>query len=235
MSSSQLHHFSDASEIGLGTVSYLSLVNNQGEVHCLFLCAKSRVVPLKTVTIPRLELAAAAISVKQDRLLRRELELPISAKSVLKKETNWYHTFIADRVAVICDNQWNHVGGDKNPADHASRGLTADNFLRQAHCLTGLEFIWQHESLWPTQMEAVGDISDEDPEVKREVKSCTASLRKGCDPILEYSQKCSSWFHLQKTIAWMMRYKDNLLQASKGDRAPRETPKYITLDEIRSA
>ena len=55
ISSSQLHHFSDASEIGLGTVSYLRLVNNQGEVHCSFLCAKSRVASLKTATIPRLE------------------------------------------------------------------------------------------------------------------------------------------------------------------------------------
>ena len=102
---------------------------------------------MKTVTIPCLEVSAAAISVKQDRLLRRELELPISAKSVfwtystavlcyVKNETNRYHTFVANRVAVIRDgsepNQWNHVGGDKNPSDHA-------------HWLTGPEFISQHE------------------------------------------------------------------------------------------
>ena len=64
---------------------------------------------------------------------------------------------------------------------------------------------------------------------------CTTSLRKGCDPLLEYSQKCSSWFHLQKIIAWLVRYKDNLLRASKGDRVPRETPKYFTLEEKRRA
>ena len=81
----------------------------------------------------------------------------------------------------------------------------------------------------------MGDISAEDPEVKREVKACTMSLCKGCDPLLEYSQKCSSWFHLQKIIAWLMRYKDNLLQASKGDRASCETPKYITLEGMRRA
>ena len=63
ISSSQLHHFSDASEMGLGSVSYLRLANVQGDIHCNFLCAKSRVAPLKTITIPRLELSAAGISV----------------------------------------------------------------------------------------------------------------------------------------------------------------------------
>ena len=75
ISSSQLHNFSDASEAGFGSVSYLRLVNGQGAVHCSFLCAKSRVAPQKTITIPRLELSAAAISVKQDKVLKRELEI----------------------------------------------------------------------------------------------------------------------------------------------------------------
>ena len=78
ISSSQLHHFSDASETGLGSVSYFV----QGDIHCTFLCAKSRVAPLKTITIPRLELSAAAISAKQDKVLRRELEIPIDEQSV---------------------------------------------------------------------------------------------------------------------------------------------------------
>ena len=71
ISSSQLHHFSDAFEFGFGSVSYLRLVNDQGDVHGSFLCAKSREAPLKTLTIPRLELSAAVISVKQDKVLKR--------------------------------------------------------------------------------------------------------------------------------------------------------------------
>ena len=111
ISSSQLHHFSDASDIGFGSVSYLRLVNDQGDVHCSFLCAKSRVAPLKTLTIPRLELSAAVISVKQDKILKRELEIPVSAQSVfwtdstavlryLKNETRRCQTFVANRVTI---------------------------------------------------------------------------------------------------------------------------------------
>ena len=150
ISSSQLHHFSDASEAGFGSVSYLRLTNDQGDVHCSFLCAKSRVAPLKTITIPRLELSAATASVKQDKVLRRELEIAVDAQSVfwtdstavlryVKNETRRYHTFVANRVAVIRDgsepHQWKHVSGDINPADDISRGLTADIYLPSSRAM----------------------------------------------------------------------------------------------------
>lgn len=160
ISSSQLHHFSDTSETGFRSVSYLRLVNCQGAVHCSFLCAKSRVLPLKTIAIPRLELSAAAISVKQDKVLKRELEIPTSSESVfwtdstavlryMKNKTRCFHTFVANRVALIRDgsepHQWNHVSGDMNPSDDASRGLTADIFLGQGHWLMGPEYLWKPE------------------------------------------------------------------------------------------
>ena len=61
VASSQLNHFSDASEDGCGSVSYLRLVNEEGKLHCAFLFGKSRVTPLKAVTILRLELSAATM------------------------------------------------------------------------------------------------------------------------------------------------------------------------------
>ena len=110
--------------------------------------------PLKTITIPRLELSSAAISVKQDKVLKRELEITISSQSVfwtdstavlryVKSETRRFHTFVANRVALIRDgsepHQWNHVSGNMNPADDVSRGLTADVFLSQRRWLMGPE------------------------------------------------------------------------------------------------
>ena len=69
--SSQLHHFSDASEIGFGLVSYLRLSDGHGGIHCTILQGKLHLVPLKQVTIPRLELSAAVISVQLDKVLKR--------------------------------------------------------------------------------------------------------------------------------------------------------------------
>ena len=80
--SSQLHHFSDASEIGFGSVSYLCLSDGHGEIHCTILQGKSRLAPLKQVTNPRLELSGAVISMQLDKVLKRELGLPLVEKSV---------------------------------------------------------------------------------------------------------------------------------------------------------
>ena len=103
-------------------------------------------MPLKTITIPGLKLFAATISIKQDKTLRRELEVPSDAQSIfwtdstvvlryIKNETSRYNTFVANRVAVRDGSepdQCRHVRGDMNLADNAFRGLTAANFLCQS-------------------------------------------------------------------------------------------------------
>ena len=58
------YHFSDASQDEYGKVSYLRLVDQKGMIHCGLVMAKSRVTPIKFVSIPRLELAAATLSIK---------------------------------------------------------------------------------------------------------------------------------------------------------------------------
>ena len=58
----ELHHFSDASNQGYGAVSYLRQINAGGKVHCSLIMAKSRLAPLKAMTIPRMELSAAVLA-----------------------------------------------------------------------------------------------------------------------------------------------------------------------------
>lgn len=50
--SAQLHHFSDASEKGYGTATYLVSKNHQNQAHRAFIIGKARVTLLKPVTIP---------------------------------------------------------------------------------------------------------------------------------------------------------------------------------------
>ena len=87
--SSQLHHFSDASEGVYSSVTYLPLVHDEDRrsidrlsVHYCFLFGKSRVTPSKAVSVPRLGLSAATVSVCQDKMLKGELEMPLNSESV---------------------------------------------------------------------------------------------------------------------------------------------------------
>ena len=121
--SAQLHHFSDASEQGLGAVNYLRLLDNDGKVHCSLVMAKAKLAPLKTTTIPRLELAAAVVSTRLDKCIREHLEMPLMETvywtdsmivlQYLRNEDKRFQTFVANRIAEIRDHssplQWRHV------------------------------------------------------------------------------------------------------------------------------
>ena len=60
----ELHMFSDASEFGYGAVAYLLQIRDNSTLNCCFLMGKSRVAPLKFVTVPRLELVATLTATK---------------------------------------------------------------------------------------------------------------------------------------------------------------------------
>ena len=122
----QLHHFSDASEVGYGTVSYLRRETADGRVDCTFVVAKSRTVPLQFVSVPRLELQAATIAVRMDRLILKEIDLAMSASffwtdskitlQYINNGTRRFKTYLANRVAEIRDTS--------QPGQGASTQLT---------------------------------------------------------------------------------------------------------------
>ena len=134
---------SDASRDGFGAVSYLRQSDREGRVHCSFVISKSRVAPLRTATIPRLELCAAVLSTQLDNLIRRELDIEIHRSvfwsdstvvlQYIRNEDQRFHTFVANRIsailAVSSPSQWRYVNTDVNPADDISRGMSADEFI----------------------------------------------------------------------------------------------------------
>ena len=75
--STQLHNFADASQSGYGAVSYLRFKDENGNIYCSFVMGKSRVAPIKETTIPRLELSAAVVATRLDRMIRNESDLNI--------------------------------------------------------------------------------------------------------------------------------------------------------------
>ena len=75
----ELHTFCDASTYGYGTCYYLRVLYDDDEVQCCFVMGKSRVAPLKFVSVPRLELVAAVLAAKLSAVIVRELQFELSS------------------------------------------------------------------------------------------------------------------------------------------------------------
>ena len=216
----QLHHFADASQFGYGTATYLRVVNEHGEVHCVLIMSRARVAPLKGSTIPRLELTAALIIAQLDHKLREELDLDLlpsvfwtDSTTVLKylhNERARYHTFVANRVGLIREltsvEAWRYVDTASNPADYASRGMKVEEFLACEMWTSGPGFLLLDEEHWPTMPVDVKIASlDGDVEVRREPLHCEvlADVPTAFDVIVEST---SSWQRLVRTVGWLRRF-----------------------------
>ena len=221
MTKRELHHFSDASNKGYGQCSYLRLIDERGQIHCSFVIGKSRVTPLKPVTIPRLELTAAVTSVRISDQLRRELQFEnteifwTDSKVVLgyiANESRRFHVYVANRVQEIQDKtspkQWRYIETRSNPADDASCGLCAGD-IPNSKWILGPEFLWKEEKQWPEAMSGeeiiAGKPSEQDPEVKRVVAMATTTSAPDVT-LADRIAYFSSWFRPQKAVALCIRY-----------------------------
>ena len=206
----ELHHFSDASNLGYGQCSYLKVIDTKDNVKCSLIMAKSRVSPMKMVTIPRLELTAAVVSCQISNLLNRELCMEVYnyfwtdsqiVLSYLQNETRRFHVFVANRIQQIRNNtdidQWNYVPTDINPADYASRGLQIDSLDDVNNCkwFQGPDFL--HEVPVPDFKVQVASISNGDPEVKA---TCFHAVVNNND-LLDRLSYFSSWYRAKRALA----------------------------------
>ena len=246
--SHEIHHFSDASETGYGTVSYLRTVHENGEINSAFLFAKSRLAPLKRVTIPRLELTAATLAVKIDTMLKEELEIKLQksvfwtdSTSVLRYINNKdkrFHTFVANRITAIHEGsdpeQWKYVPTKSNPADDASRGMSADDLLQSKRWMNGPEFLLQTSDTWPKWNDDTDGITEDDVEVKGMAQSNSVNISNERGMTSLIFLHFSSWNRLKKAISWILRYKHWLLRNVRRNQTF-PLSKCITVSDIKEA
>ena len=69
----QLHGFSDASERAYGAVVYIRTCNETGDANISLLISKTKVAPIKRLSIPRLELCGAQLLAQLMHHVRRVL------------------------------------------------------------------------------------------------------------------------------------------------------------------
>lgn len=245
----ELHHFSDASETAYGSVSYLRVVHLDGNIYCSIVMAKAHLAPLKQLTIPRLELTAATLSVKLDTMIRRELDIPIRESifwtdstivlQYINNRERRFQTFVANRIAMIhsgsAAKQWRHVPTSLNPADDVSRGLTSGELIGKKSWIQGPEYLWGEADKWPQG--PVLPVLGQDPEVKVvkvKVDSYQTNQLGSTDVLQTLFERRSSWYKLKRDVGWILRFKC-YLRCKVSKEKDSNIEKVLTVEDLRLA
>ncbi|XP_034945020.1 uncharacterized protein [Chelonus insularis] len=158
----ELHGFSDASQLAMSAVVYI-LTRHNDQVTTTLLCSKTKVAPLKRLTIPRLELSAAVLLTKLLSQCITTLQLETAPCYMwtdstitftwIKNHPSKWKEFIHNRVCLIQETlphaQWRHVPGEQNPADCASRGVTSAELTNHPLWWTGPAWLHDDPITWP--------------------------------------------------------------------------------------
>ncbi|CAK1589701.1 unnamed protein product [Parnassius mnemosyne] len=231
----ELHGFCDSSERAFGCAIYCRTSKNHHSMVVL-VAAKTRLVPIKKpITIPRLELNAAV-------LLSKLMNKVVNCLSTYNIQSfgwcdstavlGWLHgdaarwkPFVANRVKQVITNMppacWRYVKSEENPADCASRGLTAGQ-------LKGHPLWWQGPSWLLTYKQDVENnpMYTTNEEEKQVLVAQKAKEEEKSYILPQLIEKQSSFTRLVRILAWILRVKK--------DKTKQRQP-YLTISELQTA
>ncbi|GFS61943.1 integrase catalytic domain-containing protein [Trichonephila clavipes] len=231
----EIHGFSDASERAYAAVVYINCFNESGQSQTRLLCSKSRVAPLKTLTIPRLELSAALLLSRLVKKVVPILQLSIHkiwmwtdstiALAWIKTEPHKLKTFVSNRVAEIQalskDYHWKHVSSKNNPADLISRGCNVDELLKNEMWFSGPDLQtdeYEDNQLFP------------DPSYRDELKCAVTLSMTECSSNFydELFKVTNNFIKLIRIFSFIFRFINNIKAKESCNKE-----KYLTADEVK--
>lgn len=230
----EVHIFCDASEKAYGACAYACHQEQDGRIAAQLICSKSRVAPLKPVTLPHLELNAAHLAAKLVGSLERVLVERIKTVRLWTDSMivlSWIYTdpyklktYVANRVLDIQQATegkiWNHVSSKHNPADLLTGGISTKELRDNSLWWHGPQWLTQPEEKWPSQKTYQ---LEEVPERRREVVLTTIADTH----ISDFLHKYLSISKLRRIIAYCMRFGNNLRREKKTEE--------LTIEELEKA
>ncbi|XP_062708877.1 uncharacterized protein LOC134288337 [Aedes albopictus] len=217
----QIHVFCDSSEEAFSCAAYLRLeVNSVAQV--VLIGSKTKVAPLKTISIPRLELKAAVLGTRLLETLQSYHSLPISKRflwsdsstvlSWIRSDHRRYNKFVAVRIGEILTvtnpTEWRWIPTKLNVADQATKWSNGPQLSMENPWFQGPNFLLEPEDSWPIQRQT----NPTKEELRSTIVLC--HLTSQVDLPIEI-HRFNSWSKLQRSVAFVFRYVNNCRRKRK--------------------
>ena len=151
-----LHVFADASTKAYGAVAYFSQ-----DTYTSLVMSKTRVAPLKTMSLPRLELMAAVLATRLATFILSSIKCQCNvhlwsdSQIVLywinshKKLKPFVNARISEITSTFPAANWHYCPTSDNPADLLTRGITSQQLALSTRWKHGPTWLTS-KTLWPT-------------------------------------------------------------------------------------
>ncbi|UYV77624.1 hypothetical protein LAZ67_15001762 [Cordylochernes scorpioides] len=210
-----LHIFCDASQFAYATCIFLR-IEKEDRVDIQLIQARTRVAPLKKLTIPRLELLACLIGARLAANVIQDLEFEeiprfywtdsTNALCWIQREDNWA-AFVMNRVKEIHNlsspESWRHIPGRLNPADLPSRGCSAES-LKETRWWEGPAWLKVSQEEWPKST-IIPDLEIVYSERRKTILNTLCTTRENENLFGRYSH----FLRIVRITAWIYRFFNN--------------------------
>ncbi|XP_058827505.1 uncharacterized protein LOC131687443 [Topomyia yanbarensis] len=234
----ELHTFVDASEDAYACVSYFRMVD-RGEIRCSLVAAKTKVAPLKPLSIPKLELQAAVIGARMTKNIVENHTIKVKRQvmwtdsstvlSWLRSDVRKYRQYVAFRVSEILDHtsvdEWRWVSSKWNVADDATKWGKGPRIDSNSRWFKAPEFINRLSEFWPDHVFPPAGTTEE-------LRPVHAHRGIRMQQLLNFG-RFSKWERLVRAVAYVYRF-INILQRRVHGKSS-ETSKWLSREEILTA